>query len=178
MPVGGGSSTVHISLQLSTASGGRVLHSAHVTSTLNCQWGEGPPQCTCHFNSHLPIGAGPQCCAWHFNSQLLPVSHIVWGWGYPQHLTTQVECTSAVKPNWLPSLYASKAWASAGIKSDTRRPSCCMSIQRLPPELHPFPSPPLPPLHPYPLPLPPLRLVIMRARRSTGLSFGYTIKVI
>ena len=148
--MGRSSSTLHMSLEHSTANGqwGWVLlHIAHVTLTLNCWWGvllhiarhfnsqllmaDGvggpPPHCTYHFNYQLLMANGgvgpPQHHTSHFNSAASdwwggwggilhiwhPVSHIIWGWGCPPHLTNRVECTSAVKSNWLQSAYASTA---------------------------------------------------------------------
>ena len=117
----GGSSTLHItstlncwqgegpphctSLQLSTTNGGRVFHSAHVISIFNCQWGLGILHIS-HPVSHIIWDGVDGYYPPHFTSSQ---SHIAWGWGYPPHLTNQVDCTSAVKPNWLPLLNASTA---------------------------------------------------------------------
>ena len=83
--VGGSSSTLHMSLQLSTAmaDGG---------------WVGPPPHYTCHFNCQLPMANGG---GWYPPNFTSSQSHIVLGWGggYPPHLTNHVVCTSAVKPN-------------------------------------------------------------------------------
>ena len=113
--VGGFSFTLHTSLQLSTANGwwGVVFPPSHqnVTSTLNFQWVKGvgwyPPHFTSN-GSHIIWGWLGGWYPPHFTSSQ---SHINWdwSWGYPPHLTNQLECASVVKPNWLPSLYASTA---------------------------------------------------------------------
>ena len=61
-------------------------------------WGVVPPHCSCHFNTQLLMTNGGL-------GVLLLIAH----------LTNQVDCSSAVKRDWLPSLYASTALASAGI---------------------------------------------------------------
>ena len=72
-----------------------------------------------HLNSQLPVEGGVSLL--HMSFQLSTADG---GWrpphftssksqhhrgGCPPHLTNHVECASAVKPNWLPLLYASTA---------------------------------------------------------------------
>ena len=122
---GGSSSSLHMSLQLSTANGQwGVLYIAHVTSTLNCWWptGVGPPPH--HRSLQLSTADGKWGVLFHITchySQLLMANrdwvvpstfhiqsiHIIGGG--VSSTSHQVECASAVKPNWLPLLYASTA---------------------------------------------------------------------
>ena len=120
--VGGESSTLHMSFQLSTAKGGGWYPPHFTSSESHIIWACDPPHFTCiqsHINggglgsSTLHIQSKTHCLGggvWyppHFTSSQ---SHIVWRDGaYPPHLTNQVECVSALKPNWLSSLYASTA---------------------------------------------------------------------
>ena len=104
----GSCSSLLMSLQLSTPDDqwggvgvfrGFLLLIAHVTSTLNAWWPRG----------RGGVG-GSSPCSCHFNSQLLMISGVGCGRGSSYliaHLTNQVDSSSAVKRNWLPSLYAS-----------------------------------------------------------------------
>ena len=105
--VGGrSSSTLHMSLQLSTADGqwgggpSSMLHMSLQLSTASDQWEVGSSS-TSHMSLQFSTANGQWGMAWyppHFTSSQ---SHIIWmGWKYPSHLTNQVECASAVKPNW------------------------------------------------------------------------------
>ena len=66
---------------------GGILHISHPVKVTSWGWVDGwyPP---------------------HFMSSQ---SYIILGIGYPPHLTNQVECASAVKPNLIPLLYANTA---------------------------------------------------------------------
>ena len=112
LPIGGGSSSsLYMPVQLLTADGNWVLHITQVISTLNCKWLIGgwgsvpPPHCTCYFNSQLQIADTGGVVSSPFHIQLMSHHLGVGKWRYPPYLTNQVECASAVKPNWLSSLY-------------------------------------------------------------------------
>ena len=107
--------TLHMSLQFSTANGGGPPFTSHMSLQLpnaNGQWGWEMDDIF-HISHPVKVtSSGGWMGGWVVSCtfQTQPVTLSGSGrWGYLPHLTNQGECTSAVKPNWLPLLYASTA---------------------------------------------------------------------
>ena len=125
LPMGGRALHIacHFNFQLLMGRGSSTLHISFRLSSANLRWF--PPHFTSS-DSHIilgwdgilyisqpdkvtSLGVGDWETPLFTSSQSHSVglisstfhiqSHIIWGWGYPLHLTNQVECASAVKPS-------------------------------------------------------------------------------
>ena len=91
-----GSSTLHLSLQLSTVNGVGSSTFQSSESHIIWDWLGGILHISIQSKSHNTGGGVGGSYPPHFTSSQ---SHIVWDGRYTPHLTNQVECASAVKPN-------------------------------------------------------------------------------